>query len=136
MMIVKGNKHKVKEECYELIIETMTGDADDFHKTICTIKNNEEGEKHLKELIVACEILKKSYPSGMGGCDKYVGPYFELIYNNYGWHHGGDGQYQESFEGYELKYHDGLGGIYDCSVIIDQEMRKEIMNNTAERKYN
>jgi len=83
----------------------------------------------LRNYIVACEILAKSYPNGRGGGDNYVGPYWSLVQE--GWYHNGMG-YSDSYDGYSLIYYDENSEQFDCEVVLDDEMKKEIAGNTAE----
>ena len=47
-------------------INTMEGDADDYH----SFNLNVEKEKDVKKLIIYCNVLEKSYPNGKGGDDE------------------------------------------------------------------
>jgi hypothetical protein len=123
----KLEKRPRKQNLYELEIETMEGDADDTHTVQFNFKESEEDE--LKKYIVACGVLNNSYPSGRSGGDKYTGPYWDLL--NDGWYHDNMG-FEDSYDGYCLYYYDKNGLKYNCTVEYDEEMLKEIKDNTAE----
>lgn len=55
--------------CYIITVNTMEGDADDYHSFTMTFREDQIEE--LKERIIQCEVLSLAYPNGRGGYDGY-----------------------------------------------------------------
>ena len=122
---ISKDKDDFPEEGYELIVYTMEGEADDYHD-FSMIYTGDESLPELKEDILSLEVLAKTYPHGRGGDDDYIGPHFEKFADpwNCEEHQG----YQDSFENYELWYHDGNGGRFTCEIELDKDDKKFIEN--------
>lgn len=109
--------------CYWVISETMTGDANDYH----TIEAHfgAENMDELKEYIIYCEVLKRQYPNGRGGGDSYSSlPFFEDYFlEDWFWDNYGS---EDSFLNYTVTYFDENGVEYDVNVELTDEDKKEI----------
>jgi hypothetical protein len=124
-----------KPRGYHLTVETMEGDADDYHEIEFDFCDNEEGLKELSKYVIACEVLKKSYPHGRGGDDNYVGKYFEIFSSDGDtvWPTDCNSDCQDTFEDYEIIYNDGEGRECEVDIELDDVEKKEVEENTAEK---
>jgi hypothetical protein len=126
---------------YEIVVNTMEGDADDNHEAIIQFETNKEGIELLRECIIALVIIKKHYPHGMGGGHNFYAkcPYWMkwFMYDEFReenpnvtyvkeWYWEGNSGTPDSFDGYELFYYDEVGKKYQCTVDLDDDMKKEI----------
>lgn len=114
----------VKQECYELVITTMEGDADDFHSVEYYFPKNEE--EKLRELIIACEVLKKSYPNGKGRRDEYKGEYWDKLSED--WPYECKYGCEDSIDSWTVVYHNGHGSEFLCKISLDEDALEEIKN--------
>ena len=119
MKITMEKQKDCPKQGYELIITTMSGDADDYHKLNFHCGMNEET---LRTYIIAAEILKKTYPHGRGGCDDYEGEYWELF--SYDWYHN-EGM-QDSMDTWKVIYHGGNGFEFNCDITLEEADKEEI----------
>jgi hypothetical protein len=135
---VKVPKYK---NTYELVINFMEGDADDYHKSVVMIK--EEHIDHLKDLLDVVIRCNNAYQHGRGGCDEYnhiegYNKYFsveDLSEEEYdklteifkSKHHNdslidhpydSNSDCHDSFDGYELYYYDENYNKFETEVVI------------------
>lgn len=108
---------------YEVTIETMEGDADDYH----SIEITAETEDELRDIIIHCEIMKRCYPNGRGGGSDYdyIGPYFDKYFSD---NLSCKDSVQDAIEDYEIVFHDTEGKQYSVKIELDEEMKEEIKN--------
>ena len=106
---------------YEVTVNTMEGDADDYH----SIEITAETEDELRDIIIHCEIMKRCYPNGRGGYDDYIGPYFDKYFSDDLFCNEG---IQDAITDYEIVYHDTKGNQYSVEIELDDEMKEEIKN--------
>ena len=124
MKIKKQSKKSNPSRGYELIITTMEGDADDEHSVEFLFNEDEEDE--LRKHIIACEVVAKTYTNGRGGGDNYKGEYWDLISED--WPYECNDGFSDSFDYWDVVFHDGNGGIYPCEIELDEEAKEEIKN--------
>lgn len=132
MNITKCNPLKVGTfKGFKLVITTMEGDDNDHHSIELHYPDDERGEEDapvLEEDIISCEILARTYPRGRGGCDAYCGPHFEKFQDD--WYHDSQGS-SDSFESYNVTYHDGNGHTYPCTLEFSEEEFQRIKTEKA-----
>jgi hypothetical protein len=119
---------------YFVKIETMTGDADDYHTL--NVEFNEkfvnqyvdDKDYNLRNCIIACEILAKQYPRGCGGCDTYDGlPYWDVFFaDDDEWHYDCNCDRRDTFSSYEVFFYNENGIKHKVEVEFDDEMKAEI----------
>lgn len=122
MQITKTiKKVQTLKDCYVIKVETMQGDADDYH----SLELMPENEDELRNMIIHLEIITRCYPDGRGGYDCYVGKYaeeyFEELYNY-------EGMEDQIEGGYEILYYDENGIVHDVEITLDEDMINEIKN--------
>ena len=127
---------------YEVKVKTMEGDADDYHNVDITFEDDEEGRRLLRECVIACEIISKHYPHGVGGGYNFYKecPYWNKWFSyepteeyddnivTFGeeWHWECDTGTPDSFENYSVNYYDDEGVKHACKLTFDKEMELEI----------
>lgn len=110
------------KSAYEVTIDYMIGDADGWNTSTKLFTDMEE----LKQFIIWCEVLALQYPDGRGGCDNYGDlPFFEEHFEDE-WSCSNDGDEEDSFDGYAVKYYDQTGQAFSTSIVLDDEDKKEI----------
>lgn len=113
---------KLPFSCYVLTVETMEGDADDYHSFSMTFREDQIEE--LKERIIQCEVLSLAYPNGKGG---YHG-FDELDFFE---EHFSDDWYcyeccLDSFAGYSVVYYDEHSKKFNVDVGLSKEDKAKI----------
>jgi len=102
---------------YRINVETMEGDADDWHNFDIDIKD----EETLKEVIIYCEVMAKQYPHGRGGGNDYYDhlDFFDEWFNDEWFYE--DGEWMDSWENYSVSYFDENGVEMKVNVTLEQE---------------
>lgn len=106
---------------YQVVVETMTGDADDYHEFAVLFDENQISD--LQQYIIYCEVLQKQYPNGRGGYDDYELDFFEEYFSDDWYNHEG---MEDSMEDYSVYYYDEDGIKYDVKVVLSEEDIKVI----------
>ena len=106
---------------YQVVVDTMTGDGDDYHSFNVYFDENQISD--LQRYIIYCEVLQNQYPNGRGGCDDYELDFFEEYFSD-DWYHYED--MQDSMEDYSVYYYDEDGIKYDVKVVLSEEDIKVI----------
>jgi len=120
--LIKPKKSKSLKNTYVVKVETMEGDADDYHNfKISTTDVNE-----LREIIIGLTILLAAYPSGRGGYDDYCGSFYEKyveeeLFSNEG--------ISDSIESFSVKFYDENGEDFNVEYEMDEEMQERIKNH-------
>lgn len=124
MTLLKGKQEKdIIESGYTLTIETMEGDADDYHQFELFFE--EDAVEELKQHIIWCEVLARQYPNGMGGCDSYDFDFFDEHFSEE-WFYSEHCDSYDSFDGYDIVFTDEAGVDFDIDVIFTEEELAEI----------
>lgn len=110
------------KSCYVIEVDTMEGDADDYHRFTLYFAENEIEE--LKERIIQCEVLSLAYPNGKGGYDGFD----ELDFFEY---HFRDDWYcyegcWDSFDGYSVVYYDENSKKFNVDISLSEEDKAKI----------
>jgi hypothetical protein len=106
---------------YQVVVTTMTGDGNDYHKFSVLFDKNQISD--LQQYIVYCEVLQKQYPNGRGGCDDYEFDFFEECFSDNWYIYDG---MEDSMEDYSVYYYDEDGIKYDIKVVLSKEDIKVI----------
>lgn len=108
--------------CYIITVNTMEGDADDYHSFNLTFREDQIEE--LKERIIQCEVLSLAYPNGRGCYDGYDElDFFEKNFSD-GWY-----CYEgcwDSFDGYSVVYYDENSKKFNVNVSLSKEDEAKI----------
>lgn len=120
MKVIVGEdpmKLKLIKNMWSIEIETMEGDADDYHRFSLEFEEIED----FKKCLIQCEVLDKQYPNGRGGGDDYNDlDFFEEVFDEL-WHYACDGQFADSMDGYVPFYYNAAGD----KLTVDIEFSKE-----------
>jgi len=116
--IVEQNPKNV----YVFTIETMEGDADDWHNFEIAVDSLEEAKK----LIVYCEVMSKQYPNGRGGGTGFYEhlDFFDEYFEDE-WYYD-DGVWMDSWENYSVIYYNVNGEAYKCEITLEDEDLEKI----------
>ena len=104
---------------YVVTVDTMEGDADDYHEFEITTESTDE----LKEIIIGMSILANAYPNGRGGCDEYCGKFYEEYVSGELYNYEG---FNDSIQSFSVKYYNEKGKEFDVQYTIDEEMQNRI----------
>lgn len=104
--------------CYQLSVETMTGDADDYHNIEKTFsKDDKEQMNLLRDCIIVLELISEEECS-----DFYDGVYkWDECFGYGAWHCDTFGN-RDRYKGHWISYYDENGIEYGTEVIWDDEM--------------
>lgn len=116
--IKKSKLEKQPVSKYIINVQTMEGDGDGYNAFNLTF--DEKDIEEVKKVIIYCEVLKRQYPNGRGGCDDYALDFFDEYFND-DWNYTYDGQIQDSMEDYDVYYYDENSVKYDVSVELSPE---------------
>jgi hypothetical protein len=104
---------------YVVTVETMEGDADDYHDFEITTKSIDE----LKEIIIGMAILANAYPNGRGGCDEYCGKFYEEYVSDNLYSYEG---FNDSIQSFSVKYYNEKGEEFNLEYTFDEDMINRI----------
>ena len=104
---------------YVVTVDTMEGDADDYHVFEITTESVDE----LKEIIIGMEILCNAYPNGRGGCDEYCGKFYEEYVSEELYSYEG---FNDSIQSFSVNYYDENGNEFNVQYTIDEDMQNRI----------
>lgn len=111
----KSKVESIKSK-HQVVVSTMTGDADDYHEFSVLFDENQISS--LQQYIIYCEVLQKQYPNGRGGYDDYELDFFEEYFSDDWYKYEG---MEDSMEDYDVYYYDEDGIKYDVSVELSPE---------------
>lgn len=103
---------------YVVSVDTMEGDADDYHEFEITTESTDE----LREIIIGLKILCNAYPNGRGGCDDYCGKFYEEYCDELYSYEG----FKDSIQSFFVKYYDENGTEFSVDYTPDEEMQNRI----------
>lgn len=116
------NFSKIKEQnpknIYRFTINTMEGDADDYHSFEIDVNSLKEA----KEMIIYCEVMSKQYKkNGRGGGSGFYDhlDFFDEFFDNE-WHYE-DGEWMDSWEDYSLVFFNKNGEKFRTSITFTDE---------------
>ena len=116
----KSKVESIKSK-YQVVVSTMTGDADDYHEFSVLFDENQISD--LQQYIIYCEVLQNQYPNGRCGDDDYELDFFEEYFSDDWYNHEG---MEDSMEDYSVYYYDEDGIKYDVKVVLSEEDIKVI----------
>ena len=114
-------EHENPVSLYVVTVDTMEGDADDYHEFEIFTESVDE----LKEIIIGMSILCNAYPNGMGGCDSYCGNFFKKYVSDELFYDCSSDNY-DSIMSFSVKYYDEASTEFDVEYTIDEEMQNRI----------
>ena len=106
---------------YQVVVDTMTGDGDDYHNFSVLFDENQISD--LQQYIIYCEVLQNQYPNGRGGYDDYKLDFFEEYFSDDWYNYEG---MEDSMEDYSVYYYDEDGIKYNIKVVLSKEDIKVI----------
>lgn len=119
LTLKKQKSANTVKSVYHITVETMEGDADDYHK----IKLAVDTEEELKEMIIGLTLLTNAFPRGRGGYDDYCGKFFEEYISEELFSYEG---ISDSIESFSVKYINENGEKFKVDYTLDDEMKRRI----------
>ena len=110
---------EIPKSTYVVTVDTMQGDADDYHEFEIHTQTLEE----LREIIIGMQILCNTYPNGGGG--EYCGEF----YKNYvaeDLHYDCNSDWHDSIQSFVVNYFDEQGNKFYVKYTPDEEMQNRI----------
>lgn len=122
-LVTPKKKINVKN-VYIVTVDTMTGDADDYH----SFKIEASSIDELREIIIGLCILVKAYPNGRGGYDEYCGTFYDKYIADKLFSYEGIHDTIEETDKFDVSYYDENAKHFNVEYEMDPEMIERINN--------